>query len=136
MTALNADCVTPRRDGFQYPRQVAANEVIFVGALVCLSVTGYLVPASADITLKADGVAIEPANNTGGLDGAMMVTVEKRPSRLSNSLNADLITIANIGANCYVVDDATVGLTNGGGTRPIAGLIAGVDSDGVWVKFQ
>jgi len=33
------------------------------------------------------------------------------------------------------VDDQTVALTDGTGARSRAGIIAGVDSDGVWVQF-
>lgn len=133
--ALIKDRNTPRSDGLQYPRPVAATKVIFVGALCCLNATGFLVPGSADNTLIADGVAINPADNTSGADGALTITVDKRPHRFANSADADLITAAQIGDDCYVVDDETVAKTNGGGARPVAGKITHVDDSGVWVKF-
>ena len=112
MTALNKDRITPRKDGIQYGRQVAAGKIIFVGALACLNATGYLVPGSADSTLIADGVALGYADNSIGLDGDLTVIVDKRPHRFTNSTDADLIAIAQIGDACYVVDDQTVAKTN------------------------
>jgi len=53
--------------------------------------------------------------------------------KFANSANGDLIAQANVCADCYIVDDNTVALTDGGGTRSRAGKIVGVDSDGVWV---
>ena len=49
---------------------------------------------------------------------------------------ADLITTADIGADCYVVDDQTVAKTNGGGQRSVAGKIFDVDAQGVWVDLR
>ena len=125
MTALNKDRITPRKDGIQYDRQVAAGKIIFVGALACLNAT-----------LIADGVALGYADNSIGLDGDLTVIVDKRPHRFTNSTDADLIAIAQIGDACYVVDDQTVAKTNGGGTRPTAGTVVDVDESGVWVKFS
>ncbi len=136
MTALNKDRNTARRDGIQYPRQVAAGKNIFTGALVCLNSTGFLEPGSAGNTLVADGVAIESRDNTLGQDGDLICIVDKRPHRFANSADADLITIAQIGDACYVVDDQTVAKTNGGGARPSAGTITDVDDSGVWVDFR
>jgi len=135
MPALTQDRNTARKDGIQLARQVAATKIIFVGALCCLNATGYLTPGAADNTLVADGVALNYADNSLGADGALVVNVDKRPHRFANSAAADLITIAQIGDNCYVVDDQTVAKTNGGGARPVAGLIIDVDDAGVWVKF-
>jgi hypothetical protein len=134
--ALSKDRNTARIDGIQYGRPVAAGKIIFVGALCCLNANGFLTPGAADNTMMADGVAIQAADNSLGLDGDQTVIIDKRPHRFGNSLAADLIAAAQIGDNCYVVDDETVAKTNGGGTRPVAGIITAVDDDGVWVKFQ
>ena len=40
-----------------------------------------------------------------------------------------------VGATVFLVDDNTVALTNGGGTRSVAGVVWQVDSDGVWVEL-
>jgi hypothetical protein len=47
-----------------------------------------------------------------------------------------LITRAEIGDDCYIVDDSTVAKTNpGGNTRSVAGKIVDVDAKGVWVRI-
>ena len=48
---------------------------------------------------------------------------------------ADAIVRADVGADCYIVDDQTVAKTNGSNTRSVAGKIIAVDADGVWVKI-
>ena len=40
----------------------------------------------------------------------------------------------DIGATVYALDDGTLQLTNAGGELA-AGIIDGVDADGVWVRF-
>ena len=54
----------------------------------------------------------------------------------ANSAAADQITAADIGNDCYGVDDQTVAKTNGANTRSVAGKIYDVDAQGVWVKFS
>lgn len=39
---------------------------------------------------------------------------------------ADAFTQADVGKTAYVIDAATVGKTNGGGTRPVAGIVASI----------
>ena len=46
-----------------------------------------------------------------------------------------MITQAEIGDACYIVDDETVAKTSGGNTRSVAGEIVDVDDDGVWVDI-
>lgn len=43
-------------------------------------------------------------------------------------------TAADIGSDCYIVDDQTVAKTNGTNTRSVAGKIMDVDAQGVWVR--
>jgi hypothetical protein len=51
-----------------------------------------------------------------------------------NSAAGDAIAADDIGKPCFIVDDQTVALTDGTGTRSRAGIVHGVDSDGVWVS--
>ena len=133
MAGLAADRNTPRRTGEALARPVKAGVQIYAGALVCLDSAGRLVPGSASTTLVADGRSQD--NVLGGAtDGAVTGHVHPGIFRWDNSTSGDLIAAANIGANCYVVDDHTVALTNGGGTRSVAGKIVDVDSVGVWVS--
>lgn len=136
MAALTSGRNTPKRDGKDFARPVAAATKIYQGALVCLSATGYAVPGSTATTLVADGVARAEADNTGGANGAVSVETEKGVFRFANSAAADAITAAEIGDTCYIVDDQTVAKTNGGNTRSAAGTIADVDAQGVWVRIS
>jgi hypothetical protein len=56
-----------------------------------------------------------------------------RPGVFSYDNSGTSIALADVGKDCYVVDDASVHLTDGSGTRSLAGRIIGVDSMGVQV---
>ena len=135
MVALTESRMTKKRENLVFSRPVAATKKIFEGALVCLSATGYATPGAAATTLKADGRAKTTVDNTAGADGALKVEVEKGTFQFANSAAGDAITIADIGNDCYVVDDQTVAKTNGTNTRSVAGKIVDVDAQGVWVRF-
>jgi hypothetical protein len=134
--ALTKNTNTPERDGKTYSLPVAANVRIFAGALVMLTAAGLATPGAVATTLKPGGRARCEADNTGGAASAITVEFEKGVFRFQNSVAADAITIADIGANAFVVDDETVAKTNGGNTRSVAGKIVDVDAQGVWIKFD
>lgn len=136
MPALNQDRNTLRRDGTQIEPPVAANARIYGGALVAITATGLAVPGSTAVGLRSAGVAELRADNTGGADGAIRVRLNRLPHQFANSTAADAITLADIGSDCYIVDDQTVAKTNGSGTRSRAGRVFDVDADGVWVDFR
>lgn len=135
MAALTKDRNTLRRDGVLHSDPVAASTRIYAGSLVCLNASGYAVPGSTSATLSARGVAQEQVDNSSGLAGDKRVETRRGVFKFANSASGDAITIANIGANCYIVDDQTVALTHATTTRSLAGVIRGVDSDGVWVEI-
>ncbi len=131
---LTAPRDTLLRDGVTFTAPVAANVKIYAGALVALNASGDATPGAVATTLKSGGRCEETADNTGGAAGAITVTFRKGVLLYKNAA-ADPITRADINANCYIVDDESVGRTSGGSTRSIAGVIADVDSKGVWVRF-
>lgn len=136
MAALTAARTSiAERDAVDFVRDIAADTKIFAGALVCLSATGYATPGATAATLVADGVAQETVDNTGGAAAAKTVKVHKGCFRFANSASTDAITRAEIGDDCFIVDDQTVAKTNGGDpvTRSKAGRIMDVDAVGVWV---
>lgn len=135
MTALAADRLTPERRNKQYSFGVEAASKIYAGSIVCLNAAGNAVKGATSTTLKAVGVAAEQADNTLGAAAALQVPVERGLFRFANSAAGDAIGAANIGASCYIVDDQTVALTSGSGTRSIAGTVRDVDAQGVWVEF-
>lgn len=134
MTALTADRLIKRRDGSVFVDPVAATTKIFAGSLTVLNSAGNVVPGSTATGLIARGVSQEYIDNISGAAGDK--TCESRPGvyPFRNSSAGDLITRAEIGDDCYIVDDQTVAKTSGGSTRSIAGKIVDLDSDGVWVK--
>ena len=135
MTALTRDRSTPQRDGRSFGRPVAAGTVIFAGSLVALNAAGNAVPGSTATTLVADGRAEETVDNSAGGIGDRTVLVRKGVFRFANSASTDLITRAEIGDDCWIVDDQTVAKTSGSSTRSVAGRIVDVDAQGVWVRF-
>lgn len=138
--ALSKDRLTKRREKSIYHDPMAADVRIFKGALACLDASGNAVPGSTATTLKTRGVcfggtdAVGQANNVGGAAGAVLADIRPGVYAFKNSASADLITRADIKADCYIVDDETVAKTSGTSTRSIAGKIINVDSDGVWVE--
>lgn len=134
MAALTSDRNTKRRDGRQLSLPMAASTTIYGGSIVCVNASGYAVPGSTSTGLKAVGIAQGSARNSGAA-GAERVSVEKTVACFANS-SADAITRANLGADCYIVDDQTVAKTSGSDTRSVAGKVFDVDDDGVWVDFR
>jgi hypothetical protein len=113
---------------------VKAATRIYDGAIV-VSDGGYAAPARTATGLICIGIAIDTYDNSSGAAGAKIAETHRCTAKFSNSAAADLITQAACYTPCYLVDDSTVALTNGGGTRSVAGVIMQVDSDGVWVEL-
>lgn len=141
MTALSAaramvsdpGAPTPFVNNSQTGVPMAANAVIWAGAIVCVKTDGYATKGAATASLVTLGIANETRNNTGGADGALSVPVRRGPWWCVNS---DAIDRTNIGGYCYVVDDQTVAKSSSNDTRPIAGIVRGVDATlGVLVDF-
>ena len=134
MVALTQARSTPRREGTDFGRPVAAGARIFGGALVFL-VGGYATSAVSAAAI-VDGRASETVDNRDGAAGSLRVEVDRGTFAYASAGGADAITAADIGKDAYAVDDQTVGLTNGGGTRPRAGRIEDVTTEGVWVSIR
>jgi len=131
---LAADRNTPMKDGEVVAVPMGANAKIFAGALTVANATGYAAPGSTATTLTYLGRAEEYKDNTGGADGAMTILVRRKKAFKWKNAAADLVTQAELGKTCYIVDDETVAKTNGGNTRSAAGKVVGIESDGVWVE--
>jgi len=131
--SLSAERNTMSRTRHFLSVSVAANVLIYAGALVCLTATGFATPGAAIATLRGAGRASETKTNVGGQDGDTIIQVETGTFLFNNSAGADEITNAQRYQMCYVEDDETVAKTNGGATRGPAGFIIDVDDRGVWV---
>jgi hypothetical protein len=132
MGALSADRNTPSRTGLQFEPGVKGTKKIYAGSLVALS-AGFATPAAALQGLVVLGRAEEQVDNTNGNDGDVTVKVTSGVFRYANSAAGDEITAAEIGKDCFVVDDQTVAKTDGGAARPRAGVVIDVDAQGVWI---
>ena len=114
---------------------VAASTKIYQGGLVCLDANGRCIvpPTSGGVGKFCIGRSEVLADNSSGAAGAISATVRSGAFKWANSLSGDAITQAHLGWTVYAVDDQTVALTDGNGTRAIAGKVCQVDTDGVWV---
>lgn len=135
MTALTQDRQTPRRASHEFVFPVAAATKIYGGSLVCLNATGYATKGATSTTLKCVGMADGMADNSAGANGDIRVKVKRGCYKFANSASTDQITLADVGASAYIVDDQTVAKTSGSSTRSIAGTIRDVEADGVWIEF-
>lgn len=133
--ALSEDVDVPSREGRSFSYPVLAAVKVYNGALIVLDSSGWAKPGVTGTGLVAAGVSDVQIDNTDGQNGDVSVTVKRGVFRFKNSADADLITKAQIGDACFIVDDATVAKTNGGGNRSVAGEIVDVDDDGVWVDI-
>lgn len=137
MTALTAERDTQRRNGDQAVGPVAAATKILAGGIVCAQTgAAYLTKGATATTLRGVGMAEETADNTSGAAGAINVKYRRDGwFRFANSAAGDLITLVDVGTDCYIVDDQTVAKTNGTNTRSVAGKVRDVDASGVWIEF-
>lgn len=109
---------------------VKAAAKIYPGAIVSIR-SGYAVQGAATAGDLPLGVCEDSAvvDNTSGSNGDLKVNVRQGVFPMNSGTSADAITQANMGADCYVIDDQTVGLTDSLGTRPRAGKIMGIDEN-------
>lgn len=137
MAALTGSRITPARQGDRITLPCAAAKRIFAGSMVALNSEGQATPAVTATGLLGIGRALETVDNRNGLAGERVVTIDKGIFLFASGSGADLITRADIGRACYMVDDQTVAKTDGSGTRSTAGKVFDLDEHGqVWVDFR
>jgi hypothetical protein len=148
MAALTAPKRTQELAGgpkrFQHP--VKATVAIHAGALVILA-AGWLRPAregqGADNTAKAADAATyrcvgiaEQSVVGGNVDGDVVADTRSGCFLMKNGTAGDVLAKDDVGFPCYVIDDQTVGKTNPNSTRCVAGVVADVTGEGVWVEVS
>lgn len=137
MTAATKDRDTQEVPGRFRSFPAAAAAKVFAGTIAVVDASGNCNKGSTATTLKAVGVFDQPYDNTGGAAGAVQFEAKLGVfGPFANSSAGDQITNADVGADCFIVDDQTVAKTNGTSTRSVAGKVHLVDSVGVWVKFS
>lgn len=135
MTALAVDRNTPVLQG-DLLKQAAAAVLIYAGSLVMRNASGYLTKGATATGSVGVGRAEERVDNAAGAAGDKLITVRPGTFRYGNSASTDLLTIADIGKACWVVDDQTVARTSASTTRSKAGIVRDVDALGVWVELN
>jgi len=133
MSATAQDRNTPLREVEMIAVPVAASAVIPAGVIVAANATGFATNGATAATLTYLGRSEEPVDNTGGADGAKTILVRRSKAFKWANLGADPVTQASFGKLCYIADNQTVAATNGSNTRSAAGIVLGIDADGVWV---
>ena len=80
------------------------------------------------------GRAEKTVDNTSAA-GAASIEYRTGLFLFANSAAGDLITLADVGKVCFIVDDQTVAKTDGTATRSRAGIVDGIEANGaVWVR--
>lgn len=112
---------------------VAKGAVIPAAVLVALDADGNATEAKKAENLIVVGVSQEAVDNTGGLAGAVSVTVRRGAFVLDNSSTA---AVTQVGAfkDCYLEDSSTV--TSDVTKTSVVGKVLQVDPDGVVVEIN
>lgn len=118
-------------------RPAATGKTFYANAMSCLF-AGYLRPVTGVFGEKVVGVAeIGTADNfvTTGSDGDFKVKVKTGIFPFAIGSAGDALTQADVGSRVYAIDDQTVGKTDGGVRRPIAGQLVFVESSRAYVSI-
>lgn len=140
MTALaaNKSSIVEKDSAFGMLHEYAATDstTYYQGGIVCISgSTGKVVKGSTATGLICIGVCQESVTT-----GTSTTETIKAKSGIFgpfvNSASADAIADDDIGKTCYIVDDATVALTDGSASRSAAGTVYKVETAGVYVAIK
>jgi len=133
MAVLTEDRNTPRRTGDLLSLPAAAAKKFYAGAIVARDAAGNATPGATATDILGAGRCKAQVDNSAGAAGALNVEIEKGVFRVANSAT-DPVVVADIGNDCYIVDDQTVSHTDT--NQSVAGKVFDVDAQGVWVKFE
>jgi hypothetical protein len=133
MVALTTERNTRLRIGDLRVEPVAATVKIWGGSLIMRNAAGFMTKGATATGCVGVGRAEKTVDNTGAA-GAASVEYRLGTFLFANSAAGDLITIADIGKVCFIVDDQTVAKTDGTATRSRAGIVDAVEATGVWVR--
>lgn len=100
------------------------------GGIACLDTsTGHVTKGQAGTTFKKIGEFAETVDNSAGGDGALSVLVSldrEVVARWYDNDSGTAVTAANVGSDCYILDDHTV--TGASSGNSVAGRVWAVDS--------
>jgi hypothetical protein len=119
-------------------RAIAANTTVYGGSICLTNSAGAVKNASSPASTDTCwGLVLAQTQNTSSLaqTSGIVQDIYGRPFEvqtgtfyLQGGTGPDALTQANIGETVYVIDEQTVGATNGSNTRPIAGVLIDIDT--------
>jgi hypothetical protein len=137
--AVTKDVKTIRygtQDGHQPTAQPMAASVSIYAGTIAVTRAGYAQPAhtptNADICwgiyngLNNGSPTVSTPITNGTTAGDIVIGIDTGTFWLTPGTSSDALTQADVGATVYVVDEVTVGKTDGSNTRPVAGKLAAI----------
>jgi len=122
------------------PLGLKASATVYPGCIVATDATGFAVNGATSATLKVWGILKAPASagspiTNSGASGSIVIEVQQGVFGFDNA-GADPVTIADIGALVYLVDNVTIARTSNSSARSVAGEMMGLDANGqVYVRL-
>lgn len=113
---------------YNFERVVNDGSTVFAGAIAAQNSSGKAVPASDTANL----VVLGRAEATVGAGDNLVIRTGV--FLFDNGTSSEELTVADIGAAAYVVDDHTVGKVGGSNHIPV-GIVIDVTADGVAVEI-
>lgn len=119
---------------------LAASTTLFNGTIVAADASGNLKPAADTAALTVLGVAGRKMINSAGVAGhptnGPKASLQAGVFKFATT-GANAITVADVGKNCYALDDQTVVRAAGTTNSILVGVVEGMADDGdVWVKVN
>ena len=138
MPALSADVPTirfgvPGSATQQISKPLAASVTVYGGSIATTR-AGYLTPASSpastDVVWGLIGrwTPLNPPLAQSSVAGTYNVAIDTGAFFLNAGTGSDALSTADCGSTVYVINETTVGKTNGSNTRPTAGVLLNVDT--------
>lgn len=136
MAALTTSRATKEREIREIGYPVDAGVKLFAGGIVAFNAAGNARPAANGTTSRCMGVATGTVDNTAGVAGAQTVIVRRSCFAFATTD----VTIADVGKDCWAVDDQTVTKTLPATNPAKAGVIVSIETAGaalvVWVDMS
>jgi len=117
-------------DGHQFVSQPMKGSATVYGGTIATTRSGYLVNPTTPVaaTDKVWGLIHKQTTNPSTTDGAVSCDVETGTFYLACAGSSDALVQSDIGATVYLVDNRTIGKTDGSASRPVAGVLMNIDT--------
>jgi len=131
-----ANITVPRDNGrimtdSEFSDPVKGGVKLIKGAMYGIDASGYAVNMESGTPAQARGEVLYTVDNTDGASGDLNVRGRSGIFKLHNSGTS--ISRADIGSECFAVDNQTAHLSSSGGARPSMGRVVNVDDSYVHV---